>query len=309
MAKREKDNWMFNDYLRWWRGRLYRAYISAYVWSGESVNALPPYTIERMLYNNSCIGLVKVADIDNKYSFFARCSLFGVTDYDNVFTNMTFTTPMRGGEAEIPSALVFDHQVLPVVKYIGEPLFSNTSREPGKIIVSRYANLLAHNDLTLRSYMVNLRATGIIAADNQVTGEAINQWYDSLLMGKLTSVVDATQMASLINSQGLRLFANNYPSSTAIKELLGAQIQLLREFYAQIGIKVAPEKKEREIVAEVEADDVYLEYNTSSGLALRKDFCERARKHLDADIDVKVYASKQTGGNSNVGDNNNWGVQ
>lgn len=293
MSKREIDKWRFSQYLNWWRSRLFRSYISAYVWGGSLADSLPPYTIERMLYNNGCIALV---NLDTP--IFAQAAPYGQTNYADLYNYLTYTTPITSGEAVIQSTAAFGGQRdQNSITTKGELLYSNVNRQPGKEIVSRYANLLAHADLTLRSYLVNLRATGIIAADNEVTGAAVNRWYDGLLDGDLMCVVDKDQLASLIGSQGLRTLSMTYPSANAVKEIVGCIIQLMRSFYAEVGIKVAPEKKEREIVAEVEADDIYLDYNLAGGLELRQDFCERAKKYLDINISVEtfnsVYARKQ----------------
>lgn len=284
-SKRNIDKWTFKDFNDWWRMELYRIYIGAFRWTGSVADTLPPWVIERMLYNNREIALV--SNIDDKVirPFFTPSSSWGVTDYDCIFTNLTYATPLHSGDAYIASS---GYPSRGSDYTLAEPLYDSASRVPGKVVVSRYANLLAHGDLTIRSYLINCRATGIIAASNDTVGASINAWYDGLLDGKLMSVVDDVQLESLIGAQGLRSVSTSYPSSHSLLDLIAAQRDIIRAFYAERGIEVAADKKERLVVSEVSSNQNYLQYNINSPLAIREDFCRRCGECMG--IDIKVEA-------------------
>lgn len=279
-ARNKCDQWRFKDFLDWWRMELYRVYIGAFKWTGGVADTLPPWVIERLLYNNR-----EVALIGADKPFFGPSSSWGVTDYDCIFTNLTYATPLHSGDAYIASSGYANRSTSGI---LAEPLYDNASRVPGKAVVSRYANILAHGDLTIRSYLINCRATGIIAASNDTVGAAINKWYDGLLDGKLMSVVDNVQLESLIGSEGLRSVSTSYPSSHSLLDLMAAQRDVIRSFYAERGIEVAADKKERLVVSEVSSNQNYLAYNINSPLAIREDFCRRCKECMG--IDIKVEA-------------------
>lgn len=253
----------------YWRNQLLSKCMRIFEWNGLP-NYLPQKEIEIRLIFRGFGGFIK----HTGKLFVTYGEMSGVTEYADEFKIYTFANPVFSG-----------------VKRIGEDcviIDNDSTRNPLYPLIERYAILLAHADLSLQAILINSRATGIIASKNQQQANNVREWYNALVDGKTLSIVDDESMDGLVNAQGLRNVATQYPSSTSIKEYFEVTQNLLKSFYNDIGIKMGIEKRERMITEEVNNDEQRLLFNLNDMLESRKKACEDLKNIFGYDISVRL---------------------
>lgn len=221
---------------------------------------------------------------------------YGVTEYFDMFTNYIWACP---GDSGI-TRLMEDPD--------GVMMRNNSTCVPTNLIVTRYAHLLAHAELSLQAILINSRTTGLLAAKDDQQKKAIMEFYDALEDGRTLAIVDDKKLDTLIGSEGLRHIAMQYPSSVHILDFWQARQNLYKEFLAELGISKSTDKRERLITDEVLQDQPMYEYALNDMLNMRQEAAQQINDifglNISVDInpaikqEVKEYASS---GNDSAG--------
>lgn len=158
--------------------------------------------------------------------------------------------------------------------------------------IEKYATLLTHADLTLQTALINLRKNGTITVPNDQIAKTVNEWYRKLVSGKLAAIVDKQSMESIIDTAKTQLLGSVTSDHASLSDCCNVTNRILQQYFAEIGVKMAIEKKEREIVDEVSANDDMLMYNIDSMLKNRKHAAKRMSEIFQTDITVNINARK-----------------
>lgn len=221
---------------------------------------------------------------------------YGVTEYFDMFTNYIWACPGDSG----------------IVRLMEDPdgvmMRNNSTCVPTNLIVTRYAHLLAHAELSLQAILINSRTTGLLAAKDDAQRKAIMEFYEALEDGRTLAIVDDKKLDTLIGSEGLRQVAMQYPSSVHILDFWQARQNLYKEFLAELGISKSTDKRERLITDEVLQDQPMYEYALDDMLNMRQDAAQQINDLFGLNVSVKINpAIKQevndnvTSGNDNTG--------
>ena len=229
----------------------------------------------------------------------ADASGIGVTEYRDMWKQAIWTCP---GDSGIINILENPQGVL---------MRNNSTCTPGAMLVERYANLLAHAELSLQAILINSRTTGILAARDDKQRDAIMQFYAALEDGRTLAIVDDNGLDSLIGSEGLRQISTVYPSSTHILDFWQARQNLYKEFLAEIGISKSTDKRERLITDEVMQDMPLYQFNLDDMLKARQDAAEKINNLFGLSVSVNInpavkanneeVTTYEAGGNGNTG--------
>lgn len=258
----------YNDTYKFWYQTLANRLINVFEWDGLPV---PTQDLEWYLALDGYAGFLQK---DSEY-YALRVAPNGVTAYSDVYIWYVYATPVISGTAKIGDDGLFCRNTSTSMPTIG--------------LVRRYAELLTHADLSLIAALINTRATGIFFADEQSQVDTINKWYDDLTRGNLKAILDKSKMRDILgDGAGMRLQANQFPGSNTIKDYYDATQNLLKSFYADLGIKMAQEKRERMIDAEVAADDQMLIFNVEDMLEQRLKLCDEIKDKYGLNVSVKL---------------------
>ena len=261
--KAEKDMLKLDYSFKYWSDMLFEKCMRIFTWSGLP---FPQKEIESRLLINGYCGFLK----DSKVGpMVASGGMSGVTQYYDEFTTFNWSAP---SVANTKSRTIGKDCVI---------INNNQLRNPILPMVLRYASLLAHADISLKCALINTRETNTYASSDENTSENINRYYDKLYSGDSASILDESLIESVKN-------ISNRESTTAIKDCLSARTDLLSNFFKEIGVKSANDKKERMIESEVDSNNQLLLFNISDMLSERKKACEEINKMFGTNITVEL---------------------
>ena len=262
-------------YRSWW-ALLSNKVLNLFTWEGLPED-LPQREIEFRLHFTDLAVTAIVNSRRYKKLIAADASGYGVTQYRDVWTNCIWTCPNDSGKAD----LLGPEKSAVLIR-------NNSSLLPTSILIDRYANLLAHAELSLQAILINSRTTGILAARDDKQRNAIMEFYAALEDGRTMAIVDDMGLDSLIGSEGLRMIATQYPSSTHILDFWQARQNLYKEFLAEIGISKATDKRERLISDEVAQDQPLYEFSLDDMLRCRQQGAEEMNDLFGLSVSVNV---------------------
>ena len=231
---------------------------------------------------------------------------FGVTEYRDMWKEIIWTCP---GDSGINNIL--DNPTAVLIR-------NNSTCLPGAALVERYANLLAHAELSLQAILINSRSTGILAARDDRQRDAIMAFYAAMEDGRTLAIVDDNGLDSLIGSEGLRQIATTYPDSVHIMDFWQARQNLYKEFLAELGISKSTDKRERLISDEVMQDYPLYQFNLDDMLRARQEACKKINDLFGLSVSVKInpavtvnneeVVSHETGSTGSTGTGDNGGA-
>lgn len=199
----------------------------------------------------------------------------GVTEYAHIGTDFTFANPKLSGTRKISERLVL--------------IKNNHSLMPSRDIIVRYATLLAHADLTLQSFLINIRDMRVLTASDRKLQDVVADYYDNLSDGKFGVIIDELSADSFLGDQSIKSLNNsNNINGDLLLNTLDAQRRILKDFYEDIGIRQSSDKRERETTDEISSNDGMLLFNVSDMLKSRQSALDEAN-HLfgwDASVDL-----------------------
>lgn len=220
---------------------------------------LPFPAHELELYTN-VVGYAACVKDAKRGMMAAYGGMSGPTQYYDYFTDFTYAAPTAaGGTVKIGRDCII----------LRNHPFTFSSIQH----IERYAELLTHNDLSLRVGLINTRAQRVFATTDSNKAETIDEWYESLFRGKPCGIVDDEPMSSLLGTEGSikTLELNKERIDTNI--FLENENTIMRNFYRDIGIRWNKDKKANLVADEIEQDDMLLKFNINDMLEARKDFC------------------------------------
>lgn len=252
-----------------WRNVLTERIINIFEWENLP---MPQREIEVLLHFVGFCGFTsfrKSKELGCVYG-----SMSGVTNYPDIFTDFTYSTPLESGMRKIGKNIVI--------------INNNQLRMPTYEMVETYATLLAHADLSLQAILINSRATGLVRARTQQQVDDINKWYNSLANGKTLAVLDGDDLNALMSDEGIKVFSMSYPSSMTIDSYYQIRENLLKSFYSEIGINSNRDKRERVVQAELDTNLNRILFNIDDMLKCREDACKEINKMFNTNISVKL---------------------
>lgn len=252
--KIEKEVLELKRSVDYWLETLFEKCVRMFEWHGLP-DTIPQKEIEQRLILDGYCGMVK----DIKAGLIvASGGLSGVTPYCDEFKNFTYAAPTcAGGTFELGKNAV---------------LIENTSlRNPLLPMILRYADLLAHAEISLKMALINNRVNNAYAVSDNEIAESVNTYYNKIYQGKNGSILDDALVNSVQNIANAR-------SAGVVAECIEARNDILRAFFAEIGVRFAKDKKERVVVDEVSADNQMLLLNVNDMKRQRK----KAAKEISA---------------------------
>ena len=250
--------------LNYWLETLFEKCVRMFEWRGLP-NTIPQKEIEQRLILDGYCGLVN----DKKAGLIvASGGLSGVTPYCDEFKNFTYAAPeCAGGTFELGKNVA---------------LIENTSlRNPLLPMILRYSDLLAHAEISLKMALINNRVNNAYAVESNEIAESVNAYYNKIYNGKNGSILDDSLVSGVQNIANTR-------TSGVVAECIEARNDILRAFFAEIGVRFAKDKKERVVVDEVRADNQMLLLNINDMKRQRKKACEEINRVFGLNVSVEL---------------------
>lgn len=298
IRKRRKLN--YNRAYRSWYALLANKAMYLFEWNGLP-DPMKQREIEyRLQFSDTASCCFTISGRYNRF-IVAGGSGYGVTEYPDMYTSYIWACPNDSGIARL-----MDDPT-------GVMMRNNSTCLPTKILVDRYAHLLAHAELSLQAILINSRTTGILAAKDDKQKQALATFYEFLEDGSTTAIVDDKNFDTLIGSEGLRMISAQYPSSVHILDFWQARQNLYKEFLAELGISKSTDKRERLITDEVKQDVPMYEYALDDMLDLRTEAAQQINDLFGLNISVRINPAieqevntneaERANNNSSTGDN------
>lgn len=269
----------YSQLYEFWVGYLLERCINIFKWKG-----LPFHEkyLEMYLISIGYCGLSKLDNSNNPYDAI-QCSMVGATNYYGEFTTATGTTP-------ISQTTLFQIYGSPKngagVERVGIIANNNHTRTPLMPLITYYANLLAHIDLSIQKVCIKMRIDALMKGNSTKHVNAIKEWYENIENGKSIGILDEDTFMEL--GEGIITKPLGQTSSNELAELVATRTKYLNSFFADIGINSAEEKRERLISNEVTVGFNRVLFNISDMLESRKEVCEQIAAVFDSKVSVEL---------------------
>lgn len=250
--------------LNYWIETLFEKCVRMFEWRGLP-NTIPQKEIEQRLILDGYCGMVN----DRKAGLIvASGGLSGVTPYCDEFKNFTYAAPeCAGGQVDLG---------------VNGVLIENTSlRNPLLPMILRYSDLLAHAEISLKMALINNRVNNAYAVESNEIAESVNAYYNKIYNGKNGSILDDSLVTGVQNIANTR-------TSGVVAECIEARNDILRAFFAEIGVRFAKDKKERVVVDEVSADNQMLLLNVNDMKRQRKKSALEINRIFGKNVSVEL---------------------
>lgn len=174
--------------------------------------------------------------------------------------------------------------IYPFIKGGDCVLIENTSlRTPIIPLVNRYATLLAHADVSIRDALINIRYNEAIPAGDDSEADTIKEWHNKVIAGEYAPIPDT----SLLNRAPIIPLNVNGKGQIAL-DTIEARGEILRNFFAEIGVRMVKDKRSNMIEDEVTSSDMALMFNLSDMLKHRQEAAENISRLFDLSVSVKL---------------------
>lgn len=274
ISKTEKKSTTLNQLFKMWLSFFYGKILTIFRYEGLT---FPQRELESIALIS---GINYVAYHDEKVGVVTGSGdVYGVTRYPDIFTNVVYSMPDKNnkqisGDREIGK----DACVL-----------YNTSNMMGMYtFLARYASIMTHADLTLKCSLVNMRSMDTFVASDSGAAESINQFYNRKYNGSMSSIIDESMLLTEGDST-INLSKGSYNYS--IREVVDVELEILRAFYRDIGVRWIKDKRANINSDEVDSDEQLLLFNISDMLQCRKDFCSEYNRVIAPKIGKAISVS------------------
>jgi hypothetical protein len=257
-----KRSFTFNPSYRYWVNTLleYPMRLFSYKNLPETI---PSHVVDIMSFIRGYTGIVLLGSGD--WICASETSMNGVTDYYDIFKQITFATPLHFGQRTIGKT--------------GFIIRNTSLMQPLMPKIERYASMLAHAEISLICELVNLRETDVIEAINENAAKSANKQAEDRYNGEVMTLVN----------EGFAMLRHNFVPQKSQNEnmrIWDLRSNILGAYLEEIGIKKAQTKREREISQEVAADDPMLKLNISDMLEVRQEGWEKFNKATGHNVEV-----------------------
>lgn len=254
--KNEKKSTTLNSLFRMWLNFFYTKILTIFRYDGLP---FPQRELESIALIN---GLNYVAFHDKNVGVVTGSgNVYGVTRYPDVFTNVAYAMPDENGQQISGDRIIGQDACV---------LYNTSSMMGLYTFLARYASLMTHADLTLKCILINMRDMDTFLTTDSSSKESIELFYKKKYMGEPSAIMDE----SLLMAEGdttINLSKGNY--NYGARDVVDVQLEILRAFYRDIGVRWIKDKRANINSEEVDSDEQLLLFNVSDMLQCRKDFC------------------------------------
>ncbi len=253
----------YTDFFRYWRDNLFERLMRLFIYDGIG-EEIDQKEIEERLY---IAGHCGIADYKGELTAFFG-DFFGPTKYQDEFTNYTVECPIYSGTYTIGEDIVV--------------INNNSLRNPSLEHVNHYAYLLAHNEVTLIKLLIEARDSGgVPKAATEKAKQSLLSYQAAMFEGKIQVVSDLAGI-------GVEYLGADRHTALRIAEVWETRKDLIKSFYADIGVRASFDKKSNAVIDEVTSDTSMLLYNVSDMLEARKKGCEKVNKMFGRNWSVRL---------------------
>lgn len=236
-----RDNYNGGDttyipYFRFWRNQLLKFANNIYTWDIEGIDS--KQIENRLLLTGRC-GIVK----EGNKLIAVEPMLNGVTDYFDTYTHFTYATPLHHSTGT--GVVIGKNGVL---------IDNDNLRNGIYALIHRYAQMLAHTEVTFLNVLINGRSGKVYVASTDKVAQSIRDFRSKLYKGKNDVIVDKSFL-------GVEVHDDATASALGIKDLLDTRNNILCNFYEDLGVQKSKDKKERMITNEVDTNSELLHLN------------------------------------------------
>lgn len=262
----QKEGGTYITALDFWTENLFERIMNMFIWDVDS-EILPKEIEQRLIINGSCAIVDFLCDEVKELTAFYN-SFHGVTKYYDEKKFCTVTCPIYSGEVEIGvDCAVIDNTKL---------------RNPLMPVVEHYAHMLAHTEVTLVNTLINARdGGGVPAATSEKQKQSIIDYQTKLYNGEYGCITD-------FGALGVQYAGSDRHTTQNIVDIMEVRQKLLKNFYSDIGVKAAFDKRSNAVTSEVEADSAMLLFNVSDMLETRKKGCRAVNDLFGTSWDVRL---------------------
>lgn len=264
------DGTTYKAYYLYWREELFNRVINLFVWN--NTGEVKPKEIELRLILS---GRVALCDIPRSFNVGYKetltamwCTMFGVTKYEDEFLKVNVRCPLWTGEKTIGKDVVI--------------ISNNSLRNPLAHILDHYAQMLAHNEVSIISALINVRdAGGVPTVSTEKQKQSMINYYKNLYNGKFATVTDIANLS-------VSFVGSDRKTQQNVKDLFETRSALIKAFYAEIGIRTAFEKNNNAVNMEVVSDTSQLKFNINDMLECRKRGVEEVNEMFGTNWTVEI---------------------
>lgn len=250
------------DFFRYWKENLFERLMRLFLWEGME-DPLPKEIEERLILTGHC----GITQYDNKLTAFFG-SFFGVTVYQDEWKNYNIHSPIYSDTRTIDEDIVI--------------VDNNSLRNPTFEHIVHYASLLAHAEVTLLQQFVQARDSGgVPIARTEAAKQSLLNYQAKMFMGKIGVVSDPAGI-------GVEYQGADRHTSLDISGIWEVRTKLLRQFYADIGVRATFDKRSNTVVDEITSDSSMLLYNVSDMIKCRECAVEKINEMYGTNWSVRI---------------------
>ena len=254
----------YNALYAYWREQLFERVMRLFVW--DNTNEVQPKEIEQRLIIAGHCGITKLPREKELTAMFG--TFFGVTKYFDEWTSYTVHCPIYAGTRTIGKNIAI--------------ISNNAERNAVLPLIHHYAQLLAHAEVSFIDVLINARdSNGIPIVLTEKQKQSVLAYQAQKFNGQYGAIADPSAL-------GVNYTMAPQIQASLFKEMWETRNNILKEFYSDIGIKAAFDKKSNTIDAEVKSDNSLLLLNIKDMLDYRKRGCDDVNKLYGTNWTVKV---------------------
>lgn len=264
----QKTGGTFLQFNAYWTENLFERIMRLFVW--DNTEPVPAKEIEQRLLIQGHCGVFNFKDpktgITELTAMFGNFN--GVAKYIDELPRYMMRCPVWSGNTEVGKNSVV--------------ISNNSLRNPALPLVNHYAYLLAHTDVTLSRLMIAARdAGGVPVATSDKQKQDIEAYQRKIYNGEDGAVTD-------LGALGVEYAGSDKHTNQNIVDVMDVRQRILKNFYADIGVRASFEKRSNATVNEVEADTSMLLLNITDMLESRKRGAEAVNNMFNTNWTVKL---------------------
>ena len=253
---------------RFWYENLFERVMRLFVWT--NTDPVPPKEIEaRLLISGTC-GVLNFKDPKTNITELTAMfgNFYGVGKYIDELPHYMMRCPVWSGSTNVGK---------------NSAVISNNSLRNSLLpLIEHYSILLAHADTTLQRILIEARNSGgIPAASSEKQKQSILDYQKKIYNGEDGVITD-------FGSIGVEYAGSDRHTAQSVTDVMDVRQRLLKNFYADIGVRSSFEKRSNATVNEVEADTSMLLLNISDMLNSRKKGAEDVNKLFGTSWQVEL---------------------
>lgn len=262
--KLSKGACTYNALYGYWREQLFERVMRLFVWEGTE--EVQPKEIEQRLIIAGHCGITRLPREKELTAMFG--AFFGVTKYFDEWKNYTVHCPIYAGTRVIGKNVAI--------------ISNNAERNAVLPLIHHYAQLLAHAEVSFIDVLINARDNnGIPIVLTEKQKQSVMSYQAQKFNGQYGVIADPSAL-------GVNYTQASTLQASLFKEMWETRNNILKEFYSDIGIKAAFDKKSNTIDAEVKSDNSLLLLNIKDMLDYRKRGCDDVNALYGTNWSVKV---------------------